>query len=698
MSAEDERIPKVYPEHIDSEKKAREVVERLREAVRFHDYRYYVLNDPVIPDQKYDELFQLLSDLERSWDLITPDSPTQKVAGEPMEELGAVRHGTPMMSLKAVYQEGGVRDFAETCRRLLGGNTVEFVVEPKYDGLSIELVYEDGTLRLCATRGDGERGEDVTANVRTIGEVPLSLLKVPEKKVPSRLVVRGEIFMRIDEFNALNRRREERGEPPFANPRNAAAGSVRQLDSRITKQRPLHLFLYEAPECEGVELRTHWQALQTMLDWGLPVNRKMQYLAEGVDEALAHYDDLVRARDDLNFEIDGMVVKVNDLEARRKLGARSRDPRWAVAYKFEPRSGITRVKDIIVNVGRTGTLTPVALLDPVRIGGVEVSRASLHNLSRVEEKDIRIGDTVLVERAGDVIPYVVKAIKEQRDHSEKRFSMPEHCPACAGEVFISEDKKNARCTNVNCPAQIKEHLRHFASRRGLDIEGMGEKRASRLVDRGFVKSLPDIYRLSKDDLLQLPGYADKSVEKLLAEIEKAKNVTLERLIYALGIPLLGSHMAQVLASRFKDLDALKKADKEELQRIDEVGPEVARSVVSFFAEENNRQVLHALHEAGLEVGNPAYLGGEAEHPFQNSLQGLKFVFTGTLERWTRDEAKELVERYGGRATSSVSSETDYVVAGPGSGAKLDKAKTHEVPVLRENDFISFLEERGIVAR
>ena len=691
MSVKDQHFPEVNLEKIDTKKKADEAVEMLREAVRFHDFRYYVLNDPIISDRKYDELFLMLQELEQQWDAVTQDSPTQKVAGEPAEELGAIRHSTPMMSLKAVYEEKGVRDFAKTCREQLGVEEVEFVTEPKYDGLSIELVYLNGKLTQAATRGDGVTGEDVTANVRTIGEVPLSLLVSERNTPPSRLVIRGEIYMRIEEFNDLNRRREEKGEQPFANPRNAAAGAVRQLDPRITRQRPLHLFLYEIPECEGKGPATHWEALNALMDWGFPVNRKMLHLVTGIDKALQHYEELVKVRDDLHFEIDGMVVKINDLAARKKLGARSRDPRWAVAYKFEPRSDTTRVKDIIVNVGRTGILSPVALLEPVHIGGVEVSRASLHNLSWMEEKDIRIGDSVLVERAGDVIPYVVKSNKEQRDGSEKRFSMPGRCPACDGEVFISEDRKKTRCINVNCPAQLKERLQHFASRRGLDIEGLGGKRAQQLVDKGMVKSLPDIYQLSKDDLLQLPGYADKSADNLLAEIEKTKKITLDRLLYGLGIPLLGLHMVQVIVSHFKDLDTLKKVKKEELQQIEGIGPEVARSIVSFFADPKNQQAMAALFNAGLIIDNPAFSVKAGDRP----LKDLKFVFTGSLEHWTRDEVKKLVERHGGRATSSVSGETDYIVAGPGSGSKLNQAENHGVPVIREDDFISFLESRGI---
>ena len=690
MSKKDKHMPTVNTNRIESRQDAAEAVEELREAVRYHDYRYYVQDDPLISDREYDRLFQTLRELEQEWDLTSSDSPTQKVAGEPLDKLGTVSHSTPMLSLQAVYQEKKVREFADTCRRKLGKEEVEYVVEPKYDGLSIEMVYESASLTLAATRGDGDTGEDVTANVKTIGEVPLSLLTLEEEKMPERLVVRGEIYMRIKEFNDLNSRRQKNNEAPFANPRNAAAGSVRQLDPKITKSRPLHLFLYEIAECEGREFSSHWQVLDALQSWGLPVNRKMQHLSENIDAALSHYDELVQKRDDLPFEIDGMVIKVNDLEDRKTLGLRSRDPRWAVAYKFEPRRDTARVEEIIVNVGRTGALTPVALLEPVRIGGVEVSRASLHNLSQVEEKDIRIGDRVVVERAGDVIPYVVKSLQERRDGSEKKFSMPDSCPSCGGEVFVSDDKKQARCTNVNCPAQLKERLQHFASRRGLDIEGLGERRAEQLVSEKLVQSLPDLFRLTRDDLLQLEGYARKSADNLLSEIEEAKSISLSRLLYGLGIPLLGSHMVEILASRFEDLRALENADSEDLQQIDEVGTEVARSVSSFFSEKGNRQTLRAFEEIGLDITNPAY-STQGQQP----LDGLKFVFTGSLQRWTRNEAKDLVEGNGGRATTSVSGETDYVIAGSGGGSKLEQARKQGVEVLDEQEFIALLEERGI---
>ncbi len=689
--AEKEHIPDIDPETIKNKSQAEKAVDKLRNAVRYHNYRYYVLDDPVVSDKQYDELFETLKSLEDTWDLVTPDSPTRQVGGAPQEELGTFKHPTPMLSLKAVYEEQGVVDFADTCRKTLGHSRVEYVCEPKYDGLSIELVYEEGSLVTAATRGDGETGEDVTANVRTIREVPLSLMRGQGVEIPGRLVVRGEVYMRLDEFNALNRRREEQGEQPFANPRNAAAGSVRQLDPRITQQRPLHIFLYEVPVCQGIEFSTYWEILETMPKWGLVVNRSMQRLVQGIDQALAYHRDMSGQRDHLNFEIDGVVIKVNDLGDRQKLGVRQRDPRWAVAYKFKPRRDTTRVKDIFVNVGRTGTLTPVAVLEPVRISGVEVSRASLHNLSLVEEKDIRIGDTVVVERAGDVIPYVVESIKEKRDGSEQPFHMPGSCPACGGEVFISEDRKNARCTNMSCPAQLKQHVQHFASRRALDIEGLGDKRARQLVDMGLVSWLPDLYTLDKEDLLRLPGYADKSAENLLFALDRARHTTLDRFLFGLGIPLIGERLAQILAENHQELDDLIGAGQEELLRIPEVGPEVARSLSSFFSDERNRQALSRMRELGLDLDNPLYRAEERKRP----LEGLKLVFTGSLEHFTREGAKELVERYGGRATSSVSGETDYVVAGPGAGSKLAQARKNNIPVLSEQEFVEFLRERGV---
>jgi DNA ligase (NAD+) len=683
-----EKKPDVSPESIESKKEAEKAVKELREAIRYHNYRYYVLDDPVISDAEYDELMEKLSTLESKFpELQSPDSPTQQVGGEPREELGLVDHPSPMLSLKAVYDEEDVRDFDENCRGELGLETVEYVAEPKYDGLAVELIYEGGRLSVASTRGDGNTGEDVTANVRTINEVPLVLLSPEGVSVPNRLVARGEIYMRKDEFEELNRRQADAGERQFANPRNAAAGSVRQLDPNVTARRPLHIFFYEVAQSDGRDFETHWEVLQTLPKWGLKVSTERARLCSGVEEALHYHVDMAEVRDDLPYEIDGVVYKVNQLADQEKLGVRTRDPRWALAYKFEPRRATTTVKDIEVQVGRTGKLTPVAVLEPVHIGGVEVSRASLHNQSEIERKDIRIGDAVLVERAGDVIPQVVKSIKEERDGSEKKFHMPDQCPVCGSEVVMSEDKKQTRCTNINCPAQLRERVTHFASREAMDIEGLGEKRAEQLIDAGLVKRLSSLYELTKEDLLSLERFADKSAENLLREIEDSKEQTLPRFLYALGIPLVGEHMTRVLATHFKTLGDLVQASEGELQKIEEIGPQVAHSIVTFFSKDENRQVIQEIREAGLTLGNP-YAEEEAQ-----PLEGLTFVFTGSLKRWTRDEVKRFVERLGGRATSSVSGETDYIVAGPGAGSKLDEAKEQNIPVMDEEEFAQFVEER-----
>ena len=666
--------------------KARQAVEELRDTIRYHNYRYYVLDDPVISDKEYDELMGNLQALEKKYpDLQSQDSPTQQVGGEPRDELGVVDHPSPMLSLKAVYDERDVRDFDRTCRDELGQKSIEYVAEPKYDGLAVELFYEEGRLSVASTRGDGDIGEDITANVKTIREVPLRLLNQGDVSVPNRLVVRGEIYMRKDEFEEFNQRQAQAGKKQFANPRNAAAGSVRQLDPDVTGERPLHIFLYEIAEWEAHNLETQWDVLQTLPDWGLRVNKGDSRLCSGMEEALQYHEDMEKNRDNLSYEIDGVVYKVNHLTYHKKLGTRARDPRWALAYKFEPRRASTTIKDIHVQVGRTGKLTPVAWLEPVHIGGVQVSRVSLHNQSEVERKDIRVGDKVLVERAGDVIPHVVKSIKEKRDGSEEEFHMPDECPVCGADVVMSEDKKQSHCTNINCPAQLRERLTHFAARATMDIEGLGEKRAQQLIDNGLVERLSSLYKLTKDDLLSLERFGDKSAENLLAEIEDSKERTLSRFLYALGIRLVGEHIARVLAGHFDTIDDLMRASEEELDQIDEIGPEVAYSVVIFFAQNQNRQVIQDMREAGLSLHNP--YRKEGDQPLEN----LTFVFTGHLERWTRDEVKRKVEQLGGRATSSVSGETDYVVAGPGAGSKLDEAKEREISVINEEEFIELLD-------
>ena len=688
----DEKLkPDISVQDIKDEDKAREAMEKLREAIRYHDYRYYVLDSPTISDAEYDELMADLEALEERFpDLVTADSPTQQVGGEPRDDLDQVEHPAPMLSLQSVQEADAVRRFDQTCRQELGVDEIEYIAEPKYDGLAVELIYEQGSLAVALTRGDGRVGEDVTANVKTIREVPLRLRESEDQALPEQLTVRGEIYMRRDEFETFNDHLAEAGERQFANPRNAAAGSVRQLDPKITAERPLHIFFFEVLDALAMNLETQEEVLDALLEWGLRTNTEFNRLCTDIDEAISYHDELSAERDDLAYEIDGVVYKVNRLEYYEQLGRRTRNPRWAIAYKFEPRRATTTLHDIIVQVGRTGRLTPVALLDPVHIGGVEVSRASLHNQSEIERKDIRIGDRVVVERAGDVIPQVVAALEEERDGSEQRFSLPEQCPVCDAEVVLSEDKKQAHCPNIDCPAQLRERLTHFTSRGAMDIEGLGEKRVQQLIDQELVTRLSDLYHLSKDDLVSLERFASKSAQNLLDEIEDSKEQTLDRFLYALGIPLVGEHVTQLLARHYRTLDELMDASTDDLRALRDIGPEVAQSIAAFFGEERNRQEVKALLDAGIELSNPLYAGEDGDSP----LQGLTFVFTGELERWTRDEVQRLVERLGGRATSSVSGQTDYVVAGPGAGSKLDEARQREIPVLDESEFVELIEEKG----
>lgn len=688
--------PQVSLDAIASQDEAKEAIEQLREAIRYHNYRYYVLDDPIISDAEYDRLMQDLQTLEERFpELKTPDSPTQQVGGEPRDELGLAEHPYPMLSLKAVYEEEDVRSFDETCRGDLGTDSVVYTAEPKYDGLAVELIYDDGRLSTASTRGDGQTGEDVTPNVRTIKEVPLALISQEGVSIPDRLVVRGEIYMRKDEFESFNRRRAEEGKDRFANPRNAAAGSVRQLDPNVTARRPLHIFLYAVANADDLGFDTHWDVVQALPKWGLRANLDYTELCQDVDQAVAYHEDMVDRREDLPYEIDGVVYKVNRLDYQEALGVRTRDPRWALAYKFEPRRATTKLEDVEFQVGRTGRVTPVAILEPVHIGGVEVSRASLHNQSEIDRKDIRVGDEVLVERAGDVIPHIVKSVatvegRTDEEEARERIEIPDQCPVCGGPVVMSEDEKQAHCTNVNCPARLRESLTHYASREAMDIDGLGEKRAQQLIEAGLVERLSDLYGITKDELVSLERFADKSAQNLIDEIEGSKEAVLDRFIYAIGIPLVGEHVSQILARNYETLDDLMRASEEELQSISDIGPEVAHSIATFFENEQNREVINEIRDAGLTLGNPLYEAGEEAGP----LEGLTFVFTGTLDRWTRDEVKRYVERLGGRVTSSVSGETDYVVAGPGAGSKLDEAREREVPVMDEEEFVGFVEEGG----
>jgi DNA ligase (NAD+) len=688
MSPERDIKPDINPGDISSETDAKKAIKKLCEAIRYHDYRYYVKDDPVISDAEYDELMSALEELEERYpQLQSEDSPTRQVGGEANEELGLVDHPKPMLSLKSIKNEDDLLNFDDTCRKELNAERVVFVAEPKFDGLAVELIYEDGTLVQGTTRGDGQTGEDITDNIKTLREVPLKLIKTGNREIPKRLVARAEVYMRKDRFEELNREREKQEQKTFANPRNAAAGSLRQLDPGITSERPLQIYFYEVSEIEGADFKTHFDAINALPEWGLKINKRLTKKCNGIKQAKEWYDHLEDIREDLPYEIDGMVCKINDLGAQNKLGSRSNNPRWAIAYKFPPRRSTARIKGITEQVGRTGKVTPIAVLEPVHIGGVEVRRASLHNQSEIDKKDIRIGDKVIVERAGDVIPYVVKPIEDERSGNEKRYRIPDECQVCGSEVVLSEDNKQAHCTNMKCPARVREGVKHFVSTDGMDIEGLGDKRVEALLNKKLVSVISDLYYVGKEELKELDDIADKSADNILNEIERSKEKTLDRFLFALGIPHVGSHLARVLASNFDTLEDLINAGKEELMQIDEIGPEVAQSIVSFFKNRENLDDIERMKKAGLTLPNPG--AREQKQP----LKGLKIVFTGALEEWTRDEAKELVERLGARATSSVSGETDYVVAGPGAGSKLDEAKEHNVKVLDEEGFKELLLER-----
>ena len=683
-----------------NEKEAIKELEKLREEINYHNHRYYILDSPVISDAEYDRLFKKLQELENNFPhLITPDSPTQRVGAMPLDEFKTIAHTIPMLSLNNANNVEEAREFDERVKRFLETKEeIEYVAEPKMDGLAIELVYVDGLFTAGSTRGDGYTGEDVTLNLRTVKSIPLRLLNKTVEKVkvegggtlplpiPARLEVRGEVFIPIKEFERLNREREERGEPAFANPRNAAAGSIRQLDSKITAMRPLDIYCYGIGALEGAKFKTHWEILHTLKGWGLKVNPFIK-ICKGIDEVIKYHEDMEEKRDRIPYELDGVVVKVNSLDLQDRLGILTRSPRWAVAYKFKARQETTRVKDIIVGVGRTGALTPVAILEPVEVGGVTVERATLHNQDEVDRKDVRVGDTVVVQRAGDVIPEVVMVIKEKRTGSEKPFRLPEKCPLC-GSAVVKEGAIH-RCTGgLSCPAQLKEGIRHFAAKRAMNIEGLGDKHIDQFVEKGVIKDMADLYSLKKEDIAELERWADKSAQNLLDQIEKSKDTTLARMIYALGIRQVGEHMAKVLANNFGSLDELMKASYDNLMEIHEIGPETAESIVTFLKEGHNRNVIEKLKRAGVKSPHsPLFQRGEWG---DLRFKGKQFVLTGTLSGFTRGEVKELIESLGGRITSSVSKNTDYVIAGAEPGSKYDKAVELGIKILNEEEFKDLL--------
>jgi DNA ligase (NAD+) len=657
--------------------KARKEIAHLRDEIDNHNYRYYVLDAPVVSDQEYDRLMRRLEELEgRFPDLVTSDSPTQKVGAPPREEFGTVRHSVPMLSLQNAFTVEELVEFDRRVKRFLKTEDFRYVAEPKIDGLAVEIIYRDGGYMHGSTRGDGYIGEDITENLRTVRSLPLRLRK-QSKPVPSLLEVRGEVYMGKKDFARLNKKREEEGESLFANPRNAAAGSVRQLDPSVTAGRNLHIFLYALGQVEGARFDTHWGMLESLKEWGLRVNPEIE-ICEDIEAAVDFHRRLEARRKQLDYEIDGVVIKVDSFALQEKLGQISRSPRWAIAYKFEPEQATTVVRDIRVQVGRTGALTPVAVMEPVRIGGVEVKSATLHNQDEIDRKDVRIGDTVIVERAGDVIPEVVAVVKEMRSGKEKRFRVPEKCPVCGSRVYRDPEEAVSRCTNMSCPAIVKRSIGHFASKTAMDIDGLGRKIIDQLVDTGLVTTVADIYRLKKADLVALERLGEKSSENLLGAIARSRHTTLPRLVYALGIRHVGEHVARVLAEEYSGIEEIEQADLDELTAIREIGPKVAESIHTFFREQRNIDVIADLMKLGVQYGRPKAAGG--------TLTGKTFVFTGALKGFSRSEAKQLVEGLGGRVASGISRKVDYVVVGEDPGSKLDQAMELGIETIDEKAF------------
>ncbi len=650
----------------------------LKNQIRHHDYLYYVKDCPEISDGEYDRLFRELLDLELKYpDLITSDSPTQRVGAPPLDELGKVPHERPMLSLDSLMNPVEVSAFDQRMKRELETEQIEYTVEPKFDGLSVELVYDHGIFVRGATRGDGTTGEDVTINLRTIRALPLQL---QTDSYPDHLVMRGEVYMRLSDFHALNRRMTEQGDDAFANPRNAAAGSLRQLDSHMAAARPLVVTCYEVMAMTGAHPSTHWDELERLAEWGLPVP-SLRRRCDTIDQVLAFHRETQEQRDNLPYEIDGVVVKVNRVDWQNRLGMKSRSPRWAVAFKFPPRKEITEIQDIAISVGRTGTLTPLALLKPVEVGGVTISRATLHNADEVARKDIRVGDTVRVERAGDVIPAIAERIPISGQVRPEPFLMPQHCPICGSAV--AREGAYYYCTGqAACPAQLKGVIEHFASKTALNIDGLGKKTVAQLVDHGLVKDLSDLYRLNQQQLLTLEGFAERSSTLLLEAIAKSKTVPLDRFLMGLGIRQIGQHIAKVLAREFGSLDAIMAADQDRFQTIREVGPEISESLVSYFQEQSNRRVIAQLQQLDLSIFEPRLPQNHTSLPFS----GKSFVFTGGLSSFSRDEARALVERLGAMVASSVSKKTTYVVAGSDAGSKLEQAHKLGVQILDEEGF------------
>ena len=659
-------------------------IQALRDQLNDHNYRYYVLDDPLISDSEYDQLFRELQKLETdNPNLITEDSPTRRVGAEPLSSFGSWTHRMPMLSLANAMNEDELAAFDTRVKKGLGTEKdLEYMAEPKLDGLAVELVYENGFFVNGSTRGDGITGEDITQNLKTITAIPLSLRKNGQK-TPPLLEVRGEVFITKDGFKKLNRNQEKEELSPFANPRNAAAGSLRQLDSKITATRPLSIYCYEAGRIDGISFDTHEDFLSTLKEWGFPVNPEIQKV-NNAETMVAFHRNLEAKRDSLPYGIDGTVFKVNAINQRNALGIRSRSPRWAIAGKFKAQQATTLVQNIIPSVGRTGAVTPVARLEPVNVGGVVVTNATLHNQDEIDRKDVRVGDTVLIQRAGDVIPEVVKVIPAKRPPETKTYQLPTECPSCGQEVFRPEGEVVTRCQNLSCPAQVKGRIEHFVSKGALDIDGFGEKLVDQLVDKKLILTVDDIFKLNFDDLVNLDRMAEKSALNILTAIQDSKQTTFARFVYALGIRNVGAHLSKVLEKAFVgDIEKFMNAAAEELEAIDEVGPIVAETITTFLSNCTNTNVIESCLSLGIRLK-------KVEEPKSLLLQGKTFVFTGALTQFSRNEAKEMTEAHGGKVSGSVSKNTDFVVAGPSAGSKLKKATELDIPVLSEAEFLDML--------
>jgi DNA ligase (NAD+) len=657
---------------------AKKEIKKLRDEINHHNYKYYVKNNPVISDYEFDQLLKKLESLEEKYpDLVTLDSPTQRVGGEPLDGFTTVEHKIAMLSLANTYTYDELREFDERVKKKVVD--VEYVVEPKIDGVGVALLYENGIFVRGATRGDGIQGDDITSNLKTIHSIPLRLRGTEVKNVE----VRGEVYFPSKEFERYNKEQVKKGEAVFANPRNAAAGSLRQLDSRIAASRPLNIFIYFLSFSEK-DYVTHEKAIAVLREAGFRVNPLTKKVND-IEGAIKYFQKLEEKRETLDYEIDGAVIKVNLFSKQKQLGETSKHPRWAISYKFAAKQVTTRLNDIAIQVGRTGTLTPVAILEPVQVAGVTVSRATLHNFDELRRKDVRIGDTVLIERSGDVIPQVIKAIIEKRSGSEKSKRIPKECPICGSEIVHTEGEVAVRCKNRMCPARLKWRIKYFASRDAMDIDHLGGSTVDKLIEKGFVDSIADLYSLTLEDILTLEGFKEKSAQNLLDSIEKSKSKSLSRLIYGLGIRHVGKYAAQLLAAKYPSLDLLSKADIEELKDIYGLGEKTVEAVCTFFATEENRELIDKLREVGVKLKEDV----KTEYLL---LKGKKFVFTGGLKTLTRSKASDLIKEKGGIITSSVGKDLDYIVVGEKPGSKYGKAKKLGVTLLNEEEFIELVEE------